>query len=152
LTKQNIEQLRENFKAVDKKDGGKLTVKEFQAAFKKLRKLSQGSQEAIEAAIQSVDSKSSGVIDYTGFLAAALDRQAFSQEDVVWQAFRVYDEDGDGTISPSELKMLLKLDTVMAATGGATDAETVMKEIDGDGDGRINFDEFVALMRDGLKK
>ena len=76
--------------------------------------------------IKGVDADGSGVIDYTEFLAATLDRQSrlhgspvgeitqrtwfiwarqqYMKEDVCWAAFRVFDRNGDGHISKDELK------------------------------------------------
>ncbi|CAE7252857.1 CPK2 [Symbiodinium sp. CCMP2592] len=48
--------------------------------------------------VLGVDSDGSLKIDYTELLAATLDRM-YSQEDVCWSAFRVFDRGGDGKIS-----------------------------------------------------
>merc|ERR1719443_2537891 len=48
---------------------------------------------------KDVDWNHHGVIDYTEFVAATLDRRLYLQEDVCWEAFRVFDRDGTGKIS-----------------------------------------------------
>eukprot|EP00058_Branchiostoma_floridae_P008437 XP_002593925.1 hypothetical protein BRAFLDRAFT_98224 [Branchiostoma floridae] len=58
-------------------------------------------------------------------------------------AFLVFDKDGDGTINTSELA------TVMRSLGmNPTEAEIqdMMAEMDSDGSGEIDFDEFLGLM------
>jgi len=59
------------------------------------------------------------------------------------EAFRVFDKDGNGFISASELRH------VMANLGEKmTDEEVdeMIKEADLDGDGQINYEEFVSVM------
>nr|WP_033324041.1 EF-hand domain-containing protein [Actinomadura atramentaria] len=60
--------------------------------------------------------------------------------------FELVDVDGDGRISPAELKGL------MAALGqeiSDTRAVEVVVQADGDRDGRISLEEFAALMEAG---
>ncbi|KAH3859224.1 neo-calmodulin-like [Dreissena polymorpha] len=59
------------------------------------------------------------------------------------QAFRVFDKDDDGTISTHELR------TVMRSLGQdptQEELEDIVRQADTDGDGVIEFDEFIALM------
>ncbi len=61
----------------------------------------------------------------------------------LWQAFRVFDEDGSGEISAEELS------AVMRSLGqNPTDAQLhdMMQDVDVDGSGAIDFEEFKALM------
>jgi len=58
-------------------------------------------------------------------------------------AFRLYDRDGLGYITPAVLKeILLELDNKL------TDEELndIVEEVDSDGSGSIDFDEFLAMM------
>ncbi|CAE8598437.1 unnamed protein product, partial [Polarella glacialis] len=98
-----------------------------------------------------IDSDGSGVIDYTEFLAATLDKKAYMQEDVCWSAFRVFDRNGDGTISQDELKMVLNGGDLTSVVGAKAIADLLM-EIDGNGDGVIDFQEFLTMMRGAQEK
>merc|ERR1712051_80469 len=93
--------------------------------------------------LQDVDSDGSGIIDYTEFLAATLDRKTYQTEDACWAAFRVFDKDGDGRISRAELQNVLSHE----ALAGATEIEKMMDEVDVSGDGYIDFEEFMEMMR-----
>merc|ERR1712241_327832 len=93
--------------------------------------------------LEEVDSDGSGFIDYTEFLAATLDCRTYCQEDLCWAAFRVFDRDGSGKISKDELTSLLG-DDVQASKAVH---EIKFEDIDTNGDGEIDFQEFLSMMR-----
>merc|ERR1712226_1477458 len=121
LNEDQIKALRETFMSLDGNGDGKLTVNEMKEGIAKagLKEIPPDLQQIME----DVDSDGSGVIDYTEFLAATLDRRVYMKEDVCWSAFRVFDRNGDGKISPDELKAVLGNDDVEQKVG----AETVAK-------------------------
>ncbi|KAJ2752804.1 hypothetical protein GGI19_003576 [Coemansia pectinata] len=59
------------------------------------------------------------------------------------EAFALFDKDGDGSITPKELGAVLK-----AAGQNPSDEELqdMVNELDADGNGRIDFSEFLTLM------
>lgn len=63
-----------------------------------------------------------------------------------WAAFRLFDLDGNGKISQDELQKVLSNDDVKTALGQDT-VRRMISEVDLDGDGEIDFDEFMAMMR-----
>merc|ERR1711972_145012 len=79
--------------------------------------------ENLEQIMKQVDSDGSGVIDYTEFIAATLDKKQYIQEDVCWQAFRVFDRNGDGKISKEEMKAVLKDEDVAAMLANWDDVD-----------------------------
>merc|ERR1711933_14487 len=94
--------------------------------------------------MKDVDSDGSGVIDYTEFLAATLDQQVYLKEDVCWSAFRVFDRNGDGKITQDELKLVVG---EVSDTVGKDVVSKLMTEVDDNGDGAIDFQEFMNMMR-----
>lgn len=59
------------------------------------------------------------------------------------QAFDLFDTDGSGTIDPKELR------AAMQSLGFETKNQTIyqmIQDIDKDGDGDVDFDEFLDLM------
>merc|ERR1719281_1558304 len=65
------------------------------------------------------------------------------------EAFALFDKDGDGTISTKELG------TVMSSLGQkptAAELETMINEVDIDGNGEIDFEEFLTMMAKKLKE
>merc|ERR1719436_2254204 len=96
--------------------------------------------------MDGIDVNCSGLIDYTEFLAATMRRKQYLQEDACWCAFKVFDRDGDGKISKEELKLVLG-DGNVRAWWSAPGVDQVIKEVDKNGDGSIDFDEFMAMLR-----
>jgi len=144
LNEDQIKALRETFMSLDNNGDGQLTVSEMKQGIERA-----GLQEIpldLQQIMEDVDADGSGVIDYTEFLAATLDKRLYLQEDVCWSAFRLFDRNGDGQISQEELKHVLDNEQVESIMGVQAIAQ-LMKEIDGNGDGLIDFQEFMTMMR-----
>ncbi|TYH92765.1 hypothetical protein ES332_A13G206400v1 [Gossypium tomentosum] len=64
-------------------------------------------------------------------------------EDELKEAFRVFDKDQDGYISPYELRLVM-----MNIGEKLTDEELeqMIREADLDRDGQVNYEEFVRMM------
>merc|ERR1712176_1050598 len=144
LNEDQIKALRDIFMQLDGNGDGKLTVNEMKEGIQKagLKEIPQDLQQIME----DVDSDGSGVIDYTEFLAATLDKRVYMKEDVCWSAFRVFDRNGDGKISPEELKNVLGDSSVEDVVGVDT-IKQLLQEVDGNGDGMIDFQEFMQMMK-----
>ncbi|KAJ4474361.1 hypothetical protein J3R30DRAFT_3508317 [Lentinula aciculospora] len=70
--------------------------------------------------------------------------QDTDSEEEIRQAFQVFDKDGNGSISAKELK------AVMESLGeklSDKEVDAMILEADQDGDGNINYAEFVDMMR-----
>eukprot|EP00933_Yihiella_yeosuensis_P071794 TRINITY_DN80028_c0_g1_i1.p1 TRINITY_DN80028_c0_g1~~TRINITY_DN80028_c0_g1_i1.p1 ORF type:complete len:566 (+),score=134.61 TRINITY_DN80028_c0_g1_i1:90-1787(+) len=146
LSEAQIKGLRDTFRALDTNGDGLLTVDELQVGIEKAE-LSHMKVDLMSI-MEGVDSDGSGLIDYTEFLAATLDRKSYLQEDVCWTAFSVFDQNGDGQITLEELKKILDNGSVDQALEGR-DSEEILKEVDVNGDGCIDFEEFMQMMRGG---
>ncbi|CAK0818561.1 unnamed protein product [Prorocentrum cordatum] len=91
--------MRELFLALDNDGDGQLTATEIRAG---LQSASMAVPANLQKVLEAVDSDGSGVIDYTEFLAAVIDHRVYSQEDLCRAAFKLFDKDGDGTLSPED--------------------------------------------------
>jgi len=136
-----IKEFRKVFTAMDADGDGQLTVTEVRKGMEKAGLTDIPAD--LEEILKQVDSDGSGVIDYSEFLAATLETKLYLQEENVWAAFRKFDLNGDGKISPEELAEVLKDPEVLKEFGKQ------MVEIDKDGDGFIDFEEFMEMMRSG---
>jgi calcium-dependent protein kinase len=143
LGESQIKALREVFEALDGNGDGLLTSLEMKEGLKKsgIKDIPADLQQIME----DVDSDGSGVIDYSEFLAATIERKHYQQDDTLWAAFKVFDLNGDGNISKDELALVLNDDGVKNEWGTAIDK--IMTDVDVNGDGMINFEEFAKMMR-----
>ena len=94
--------------------------------------------------INEVDMDGNGTIDFPEFLSLmARKMKETDTEEELMEAFRVFDRDCNGFISAAELRH------VMANLGEKLSEEEIdemIKEADLDGDGAINYEEFVRMM------
>jgi len=148
LSDAQIQALKEIFLEMDSNLDGTLSVTELK---KGLRTAKIVLPADIDRLAEAADSDGSGVIDYTEFLAATLDRKTYHQEDVVWQAFKKFDLDGNGTIDRNELSKVLGDPSVASAMhlskADQQRLEVLFQHVDSNNDGLIDFDEFFAMVK-----
>jgi len=97
--------------------------------------------------ILEVDEDKSGRLEFVEFVQLAakfiVEEDAEAMQKELKEAFRLYDKDGNGFIPTSCLKEILReLDDQL------TDHELngMIEEIDSDGSGTVDFDEFMEMM------
>ncbi|XP_027931502.1 calmodulin-like protein 11 isoform X2 [Vigna unguiculata] len=100
--------------------------------------------EELQIMMSEVDTDGNGTIEFGEFLNLMARKMKESEaEEELKEAFRVFDKDQDGYISASELR------SVMRTIGEkVTDEEVaqMVKEADLDGDGLVDYEEFVRMM------
>jgi len=144
LNEIQIKSLRETFLSLDDNGDGLLSLTELKEGLSRagITDMPKDLKEIMEG----IDADGSGVIDYTEFLAATIERRQYMEENVCWTAFRVFDMDGDGKITPNELRRVLNNGSVNDLVDLQATAD-VLKEVDKNGDGAIDFKEFMSMMR-----
>lgn len=65
------------------------------------------------------------------------------QEQEFKDVFTIFDKDGDGTVSTKELGVVMR---ALGQNPTDIEIEEMIKEVDKDGNGEIDFDEFKVLM------
>ena len=65
------------------------------------------------------------------------------EEEELKEAFRVFDKDGNGFISAAELRHIM---TNLGEKLTDEEVDEMIREADIDGDGQINYEEFVKVM------
>ncbi|GAW06925.1 calmodulin [Lentinula edodes] len=134
--------LTEAFSLFDKDGDGTITTLELGTV---MRSLGQNPTDAeLQDMINEVDVDGNGTIDFKEFLSMMAKKfKDTDSEEEIRQAFQVFDKDGNGTISAKELK------AVMESLGeklSDKEVDAMIQEADLDGDGCINYQEFVNMM------
>jgi len=101
----------------------------------------------------SLGTDGNDTIEYTEFLAVALDKRKVLKEDVVWEAFKVFDSDGSGTVSKKELCKILtgRTSDKIRQVHGEQAIEAFLDSYDTSDDGVIDFDEFLSMLSAGAE-
>ncbi|KAG0465118.1 hypothetical protein HPP92_019282 [Vanilla planifolia] len=98
----------------------------------------------VQMLIDAVDTNGKGKLDYGEFVAITLHLQKMANDEHLRRAFSYFDKDGNGYIEPEELREALAED----ATSDSIDvANDILHEVDTNKDGKISYDEFVAMMK-----
>ncbi|KAG6498689.1 hypothetical protein ZIOFF_038411 [Zingiber officinale] len=97
-------------------------------------------KDELQEMISEVDADGSGAIEFEEFL----NLMESDSEEELKEAFKVFDKDQNGFISKNELKNVM-----MSLGEKLTDEEVdqMIKEADLDGDGQVNYEEFVKMMK-----
>eukprot|EP00617_Octactis_speculum_P006735 CAMPEP_0185790870 /NCGR_PEP_ID=MMETSP1174-20130828/158046_1 /TAXON_ID=35687 /ORGANISM="Dictyocha speculum, Strain CCMP1381" /LENGTH=202 /DNA_ID=CAMNT_0028485733 /DNA_START=55 /DNA_END=663 /DNA_ORIENTATION=- len=94
--------------------------------------------------INEVDADGNGTIDFPEFLTMmARKMKDTDSEEEILEAFKVFDKDGNGFISAAELRHIM---TNLGEKLTDEEVDEMIREADIDGDGQINYEEFVKMM------
>lgn len=129
-----VQHLVDVFHAHDEGNSGRLS---FDVANKALR---GGAKELGVDLFAELDTDHDGSISLREFVAAAMKRDMFLAEEKLHSAFQHFDVDGDGCLSAADLEHHLG-DRI-------EDIKAMIERLDINGDGKIDRDEFIAMMRE----
>lgn len=143
LTDEQRQEIREAFDLFDTDGSGTIDAKELKVAMRALG--FEPKKEEIKKMIADIDKEGSGTIDYNDF--QNIMTQKMSEKDLkeeIQKAFRLFDDDDTGKISFKNLKRVSK-----ELGENLTDEELqeMIDEADRDGDGEINEQEFLKIMK-----
>lgn len=153
-TMEETKELLTIFQQLDTNHDGQLDRQELITGYRELMKLKNSSSDAgntiedvtdeeieqdVDNILATVDFDKNGYIEYSEFVTVAMDKKVLLSKGRLRAAFNLFDIDGSGTIAADELKrILVDVDDDQWAQ--------IIGEVDTNGDGEVDFDEFVAMM------
>lgn len=138
----DIDLLIKEFNQFDADGDGEISIQEFKNTISKFHK---APPEEIERIFKLVDSDNSGRINYTEFIAATMNQNIYLREEKLYQAFKMFDKNNDGVITPDEIKAVLGSDPKYKDQDTKM-WERIIEDADTNKDGHIDYDEFIKLM------
>ncbi|KAK4435424.1 Calcium-dependent protein kinase [Sesamum alatum] len=143
LSEEEITGLKEMFKSIDTDNSGTITLEELKIALPKMG--TKYCESEVRQLIEAADVDGNGTIDYIEFITATMNLSRMEREDILYKAFEYFDRDKSGCITMEELEHALNEYNM----GDAKMMKEILAEVDTDHDGKINYDEFAAMMRKG---
>ena len=138
FAKRRISLVQEAFRKVDKNKNGVLCFDEVKSVLVDQLGNEMKDEEMLET-IKKMDVDGDGEIDYKEFLAATMQTKEYTNESRLRDIFDTFDADSSGR---------LEINEVRAALGSNKYSEEALRKYDIDGDGKMSFDEFLAMMRE----
>ncbi|XP_008782318.2 probable calcium-binding protein CML18 [Phoenix dactylifera] len=141
------------FARYDANGDGKISPSELADVLRALG--SEVSDEELKAMMAELDSDGDGFVTLKEFAAfhrglGGATGGGDGREGELKDAFAMYDLDRDGLISEKELHLVLKR---LGEKCSVQDCSRMIRSVDSDGDGSVNFDEFKMMMaNDGERK
>lgn len=162
ISDEHIESLRVLFQAIDKDTWGVLDSGLIEDAVKGLH-LDSATEADLKEVLDGMTHD--GMVHYTQFIDACVDRKRYKQEAALKEVYDCFGVDGDGSISKEELVSFLggarRPSNLMRAASGAvslddqarrrlsveaTELDALLQGLSKDGNGSIDFEEFVTMM------
>eukprot|EP00746_Dinoflagellata_sp_MGD_P007061 gnl/MRDRNA2_/MRDRNA2_113949_c0_seq1.p1 gnl/MRDRNA2_/MRDRNA2_113949_c0~~gnl/MRDRNA2_/MRDRNA2_113949_c0_seq1.p1 ORF type:complete len:258 (+),score=51.66 gnl/MRDRNA2_/MRDRNA2_113949_c0_seq1:51-824(+) len=150
LTSSQVTEFKETFALFDADGSGTVTAEELGTV---MRSLGQYPSDAdCRAMIAMLDDDSSGAINFEEFLRLMVAQMKehekkealYSQREEFVQAFKIFDRDGNGYVDAQELRYMMQNHGTMRLTDD--EVNEMMSDADVNGDGKLNFEEFIHLM------
>ncbi|KAI3446890.1 hypothetical protein Pfo_003555 [Paulownia fortunei] len=152
-------ELRSVFATFDKNNDGYITKHELRESLKNIG-ISAGERDVADM-VEKVDSNGDGLIDFDEFVElfdsmisgggneGRRGQEEGHEEGDLKEAFDVFDGNKDGLITVEELGLVL---SSLGFTEGKKleDCKEMIRKVDMDGDGMVNFDEFKRMMKAGF--
>lgn len=140
LTADQRAEMRDAFDLFDQDRDSKITSGELSQMMKKLGQNPDPAE--IRSIMRACDTKNKGYIDFEDFCTTLYKFSPRDLSEQVKDAFEMIDGDGSGAISSDEIKQIL---TTIGDQATEAEIDEIVREIDLDGDGEIDYQEFVKI-------
>ncbi|XP_028760333.1 calcium-dependent protein kinase 33 isoform X1 [Neltuma alba] len=143
LSEEEIQGLKAMFTNMDTDNSGTITYEELKEGLQRLG--SKLTEAEVKQLMEAADVDGNGTIDYIEFITATMHRHRLERDEHLYKAFQYFDKDHSGFITRDELETAMK----EYGMGDEGTIKEIISEVDTDNDGRINYEEFCAMMRSG---
>ncbi|CAG9313715.1 unnamed protein product [Blepharisma stoltei] len=144
LSLDQIKDLRQAFYDIDLDQKGELNIDEIEQALNKCG-IELPKTQLFEI-FKNLDYNGTGSVKYSEFLAATISSRIQLDEHTLWMAFKVFDKDDQGFITPANVYDVL---TNMGKNVSRIQVKNIIKEVDLDHTEKITFEDFKKLLSDG---
>ena len=142
LNSQQVAEFKEAFEIFDQDGDGSISASELGNVMQSLG--IQITQTELEDMINDVDADGNGSIDFPEFVALMSKKMTETEtREELKAAFSHFDKDGNGVIDRNELLLVMEQ---LGERLSDQEADEMMQEADCNGDGQIDFEEFVKMM------
>lgn len=142
LTEDQVAEFKEAFMLFDKDEDGTISMSELGVVMRSLGQ--RPSETELRNMVDAFDQNGNGTIEFNEFLQMMSKKMKIPDgEDELKEAFKVFDKNNDGLISASELRHVM---TNLGEKLSEAEVDDMMKEADMDGDGMVNYTEFVMIL------
>lgn len=143
LTEEQRQEIKEAFDLFDTDGSGTIDAKELKVAMRALG--FEPKKEEVRKMITDIDKDGSGTIDFAEFLEMMTAKMAERDpREEIMKAFRLFDDDDSGSINFAKLKRVAK---ELGENMTDDELQEMIDEADRDGDGVINMDDFMRVMK-----
>ena len=131
------------FYEMDANKDGTLTMKEIKECLVKLNSEKEMDNKEILKLFKGIDTNNSKRIEYTEFISAAIEESQYLKEERLLDLFKMLDKDQSGKISKDDIKKALNNENIEEE-----ELKQFIVKFDLDGDGEVDYNEFITNMNE----
>ena len=151
INDKNIGELKQVFSRYDKNGDGTIATSDLDivlqdanAVFKDM--IFEINANVINDLIDDIDPDGYGTIDFSEFLSLIVRKfRSKDPEEDLLEVFKVYDRDGDGSISAAELMEVMNK---MGEEVTLEEVQDMIAEMDTSGEGTVSYVDFLRIMKE----
>ncbi|XP_073047242.1 calmodulin-like protein 3 [Primulina eburnea] len=146
-------ELRSVFGTFDKNEDGYITKQELRESLKNIGISAE--EKDVDDMVDNFDSNGDGLIEFDEFCelfeSISGRKEGCLKDESLQEAFDVFDGNKDGLITVEELGLVLS-SLGLSQGKNLEDCKEMIRKVDLDGDGMVDFDEFKRMMRNGMER
>ncbi|KAL9331234.1 hypothetical protein ACSQ67_000844 [Phaseolus vulgaris] len=136
-----LRQYERVFKQFDENGDGKISAWELQQCVEAMGEELSAADAA--ATVTAMDADGDGMVGFDDFVRFVEGGEEEEKENDLKEAFKMYEMEESGCITPRSLKMMLSR---LGESTSIDECEVMIARFDLDGDGVLTFDEFKVMM------